>query len=99
MTGCRLMRKYRHQTLLMIGLALLAVLLNAFLAKHLPLIEGVLLVFDVLGFFAVLIPLWVLAPKVSVSAVFTTFENGGDWSSVGAACVIGILTPAGAFIG
>lgn len=61
--------------------------------------EGALLFFDILGLFAVLIPLWVLAPKVSAVDALTTFENGGGWVSIPAACVVGILTPAGAFIG
>ena len=52
-----------------------------------------------MGFFAILIPLWVLAPKASATAVFTDFENYGGWSSIGAACVIGQLAAAGAFIG
>lgn len=79
--------------------ALFSVSLNIFGAKHLPLFEGVILFFNIVGFFAVMIPLWVLAPKAPSSEVWTSFSNGGDWSSVGAACIIGILTPAGSFIG
>ncbi|KAK3715111.1 hypothetical protein LTR37_007321 [Vermiconidia calcicola] len=88
-----------HQTLFMIGLCLLAISFNAFAAKHLPLLEGVLLFFLVIGFFAVMIPLWVLAPKVSAREVFTTFENFGEWPTIGTACIVGVLASAGAFIG
>lgn len=73
----------------MIALVLIAILFNSFGAKKLPSIEGALLLFDVLAFFAVLIPLWVLAPMVSAKDVFTTFLNGGEWSTVGAA--VGVL--------
>jgi len=73
---------------MLIALALLAVAFNAFGAKNLPSVEGFLLFFDIIGFFCVLIPLWVLAPMVSASDVFTSFLNGGEWSSVGAACLV-----------
>jgi len=79
--------------------ALFAVAFNVFGAKHLPLFEGVILFFNIIGFFAVCIPLWVLAPKASSTEVWTSFTNGGDWASAGAACIVGLLTPAGAFIG
>jgi choline transport protein len=81
------------------AMVLLAILFNAFGAKKAPLLEGALLVFDLVGAFAVLTPLWAVAPKVSAHEVFTSFLNGGEWSSVGAATIIGVLTPAGAFIG
>lgn len=81
------------------GFALFAVAFNVFGAKHLPLFEGIILFFNIIGFFAVCIPLWVLAPKAPSSEVWTSFTNGGDWASVGAACIVGLLTPAGAFIG
>lgn len=84
-----------------IGIALFAALFNAFLAKRLPLFEGVVLFCHLLGFFAVMIPLWVLAPKVSLDLVFGApgFENFGGWSSIGAACVVGQLAASSAFVG
>jgi choline transport protein len=69
----------------MIGLVGVAILFNAFGASKLPTFEGGLLVFDILAFFAVLIPLWVLAPKASAHDIFTVFFNGGEWSTTGAA--------------
>lgn len=81
------------------ALAIVAVAFNAFAAKYLPLFENIILIFDVVGFFAVLIPLWAVAPKVSAHDIFLSFYNGGEWPSVGAACIVGILAPAGAFIG
>lgn len=80
-------------------MALAAVSFNIFAAKHLPLFEGVILFFNIIGFFAVCIPLWVLAPKAPSSEVWGKFYNGGGWSSTGVAAVVGILAPSGAFIG
>ena len=56
---------------------LLAVLFNMYGAKHLPLFEGIILLFNILGFFAVCIPLWVLSPKAPTHEVWFSFNNGG----------------------
>ncbi|KAF2715999.1 GABA-specific permease [Polychaeton citri CBS 116435] len=88
-----------QNTLMTIAIAGFAVLFNIFGAKRLPMFEGVILFFHILGFFAILIPLWTLAPMSKPSEVFGTFDNFGGWSSVGAACIVGQLASAGAFIG
>ena len=69
------------------------------LVKHLPMVEGLILILHVFGFFAILIPLWVLAPRNSAKAVFTEFTDGGNWNSMGLSTLIGILSPVFAFIG
>lgn len=51
------------------------------------------------GFLVVVIPLWVLAPKVPTHEIFTSFFNGGEWPTIGSAVIVGVLSPAGAFIG
>ncbi|KAK5131255.1 hypothetical protein LTR08_001160 [Meristemomyces frigidus] len=86
-------------TLITIAVALFATAFNTFAAKKLPLFEGVILFVHILGFFAILIPLWTLAPMARSSEVFGSFSNYGGWSSVGGACLVGQLASAGAFIG
>lgn len=76
-----------------------ALLFNIFAAKRLPLFEGVILFFHIFGFFAINVPLWVLAPKASSAEVWTQFDNFGGWSTTGAATIVGQLAAAGAFIG
>ncbi|KAK4495825.1 hypothetical protein PRZ48_013093 [Zasmidium cellare] len=88
-----------HGTLITMAICILAVLFNAFCAKWLPRFEGAVLVLHVVGFLAVIVPLWALGPKASAGDVFTKFENNGGWASVGAACVVGQLSAASAFIG
>ena len=73
-----------------------AVAVNAFAAKLLSHFESVILVFHFVGFFAIIIPLWALAPTAPASEVFGNFGNYGGWSSVGAACLVGQLASAGA---
>lgn len=82
-----------------IAMAVLAVMVNTLGAKHLPLLEAAVLFLHVFGFFAVMIPLWVIAPKVSAKEAFTSFANTGGWSSIGAAVVIGQLTAVGSLGG
>lgn len=81
-----------HGTLLVIALAAFAVLFNSFLAKHLPAVESMVLILHLLGFFAVLIPLWILAPRNSATMVFTEFQNLGGWSSQGLSFMVGLLS-------
>lgn len=75
--------------LLVVCIAAMAVLFNTYLAKHLPKLEGIVLVVFVVAFAAVLIVLWVLSPKLSASDVFSTFTNDGGWSSLGLSMVAG----------
>ena len=88
-----------HNTFMTIAIAVFAVLMNIYGARILPTFEKTMLFFHVAGFFAILIPLWVLAPKAPTSQVWGEFSNFGGWSSVGAACVVGQLTAAAEFIG
>jgi hypothetical protein len=75
-----------------------AVSFNVFATRHLPFFEGVILVMFLIGFFVVIIPLWVLAPRASVGDVFGKFENFGGWSTMGGACVVGQMAASAAFI-
>lgn len=64
---------------------------NTLLAKRLPLLEGIVLFVHVLGFFAILIPLWVMGPKGDATEVFTTFNDYGGWGNLGGSALIGIF--------
>ena len=85
--------------LLIIAIALLSTLFNTYLARHLPLLEGMILMLHLLGFIVVLVPLWVLAPRVTASEVFGSFQNLAGWPSIGTACIVGQLSPVFAFLG
>lgn len=90
----------RWQAVLIIWAVLtFSLVFNTFLASRLPLLEGVVLVIHIGGFFAILIVLWVLADTDPASEVFTSFYNGGGWPTQGAACLVGILSPVFSFVG
>lgn len=88
-----------HSTLIIFAVLTFCFLFNAFLASKLPLLEGIVVVIHIAGFFAILIVLWVLADTTPASEVFTTFNNGGGWSTQGASCLVGILSPVFSFVG
>lgn len=76
-----------------------AVAFNIFLAKKLPLVEGIFLVLHVVGFFAFLITLWVMGDRAPAGQVFTQFSDGGGWGNMGLSCLVGITTPLWCFLG
>jgi choline transport protein len=80
-----------HGTLLTFAVASFSVFFNTFLVKKLPLVEGIVLIIHIFGFFAVLITLWVLGPRGDASTVFTTFNNYGGWPTDGTSAMVGIL--------
>jgi amino acid transporter len=79
-----------HGTMFVIAIAVFAIIFNTFLARKLPMVEGLILIIYIVGFFAIIVPLWVLAPRNSPKAVFTEFTNNGGWSSMGTSVMIGL---------
>lgn len=85
--------------MLVIAITAFSIFFNTFLAKRLPLVEAFILVLHVVGLFAIIIPLWVLAPRATAKSVFTEFNNGGSWGSDGIATLVGFSTTITAMIG
>ena len=81
-----------HGTLLLIAVVLFSIFFNTVAAKYLPMVEGLILIVHVFGFFALMIPLWALAPRNDASLVFTEFNNGGEWPTQGISCMVGMLS-------
>jgi choline transport protein len=88
-----------HATLLTIALMLFAVIFNSVLAVRLPLVEGCVLILHLAGFFAIFIPMWVLAPRANARDALLTFSSVGGWPSTGLSAMIGLTTPITALIG
>ena len=89
----------RHETLLTLAVVAIVFFFNVYGATVLPATEGVILITLLVGFFAALVPLWVLAPTVSANEAFGSFADYGGWGSIGAACVIGQLACVGSLTG
>jgi choline transport protein len=88
----------RHGVLLVFAVAAFCGIFNTLLARKLPLVEGTVLILHILGFFAILVPLWILAPRSPAKEVFTQFEDNG-WGNTGLSCLVGILAPTVSFLG
>ena len=69
--------------LLVILVTIVAILINTFLAKYLPQLEGFIAIFVVLAYATVLVVLWVLGPKLTAKEVFGTFTGDAGWSTYG----------------
>ena len=72
-------------TLIMWAVLVLTILFNTYGAPFLPQLETLSLIGHIVGFFIVLIPLWVLCDKNSASDVFLTFKDRSGWDNMGAA--------------
>lgn len=57
-----------------------------------PLFQNLMLILHVSGFLAIVICMWVLAPKASARAVFTEFTNEGGWSTTGLSLMVGQIS-------
>lgn len=88
-----------HGTLLVVAITGFSIFFNTFLAKSLPMVEGLILILHVVGLFAIIIPLWVLAPRNNPRAVFTQFYNGGGWNSHVTSTMVGLSTTITSMIG
>ena len=88
-----------HGTLLVIAVVAFSIIFNTTFAQKLPLVEGLILLLHVIGLFAIIVPLWVLAPRNDASTALLTFSNGGGWPTMGIAFMIGLLTSLGSMMG
>ena len=86
-------------TLLVMAFLIAAVAFNIFLARQLPLAEGIFLIVHVFGFFAFLIVLWTMSEHTPAKDVFTDFSNYGGWPTTGLSTLVGITTPLWCFLG
>ena len=88
-----------HGTLLLYAILLVALIFNTILARQLPNVESAMLVLHIIGFFAILIPLTILAPHGSAHDVFAVFSNSGAFRTQGLSFFVGIITSVFAFVG
>lgn len=65
---------------------------NIWGAEILPYVSNGLLAVHILGWLAIIITLWALAPRQSASVVFTQFTDAGGWSTIGLSLMVGQIT-------
>jgi len=80
-----------HGTLLTIAVILFSAIFNTAWASRLPVLEGSVLILHILGFFAIIIPLWVMGPRARPEVVLLEFTNNGGWPTKGLSAMVGLL--------
>ena len=90
---------YRQGTLMTILIAVSVTMFTIYGTRRLPFFEGCILFFDIIGVFAIVIPLWTLAPMAPSKEVWLDFGSYGGWKNLGLACLIGQMPSGGALIG
>lgn len=88
-----------HATLLTIAVIIFASMFNTLLAVRLPLVEGALLILHIAGLFAIIIPLWVMAPRGNVHDTLLKFTTTAGWSDVSLASLIGMVSIIAVLVG
>lgn len=88
-----------HATLLTIAIITFSIVFNTVLAVRLPLIEGIVLILHVAGLFAIIIPLWVTAPRGNAHDTLLLFTDNGGWGNKGLAAMIGSTSIVGLLVG
>jgi len=87
-----------HGTLLVIAVVTFAIVFNTSIARQLPVVEADILIIHILGLFAIIIPLLVMAPSRNKGQVaLLDFYNEGHWLSL--ATMISLLTTLGSMLG
>ncbi|KAE8395299.1 amino acid transporter [Aspergillus alliaceus] len=79
-------------TLFVFAMILLAYGFNIYWSDLMVRMQNILLATHILCWVVVIVALWVLSPLQSAEAVFTKFENGGGWSSMGLSLMIGQIS-------
>jgi amino acid transporter len=79
-------------TLIMLAFLVITIFFNTWGARTLPMMETISLFGHIGGFAITIIPLWIMAPKNTASAVFTEVVNNGGWNNVGTACLVAQTT-------
>ncbi|KAL8637015.1 MAG: hypothetical protein Q9228_005668 [Teloschistes exilis] len=88
-----------HGTLLVIAAVAIAVVVNISLSKALPVAEYLILALHILGLFAIVIPLLVMAPKNDARTALLQVTNNGDWATTGTSFMVGLLTALASMMG
>lgn len=79
-------------TLFVIAITVLVGISNVWGARIMPVFQNLMLILHVLGFLVIIVCIWVLAPRNTAKTVFTTFSNGGGWSSMGVSLMVGQIS-------
>ncbi|CAG8981069.1 hypothetical protein HYALB_00013253 [Hymenoscyphus albidus] len=99
LTHAEYVPKLWHATLMFYAILALGLFFNGYLGRFLPRVETICLIFYIIGFFGIIIPLTYLGKRRTAAEVFGTFQNLGGWNSMGLSFFVGWITSTSAFLG
>ncbi|KAF1949764.1 amino acid transporter [Byssothecium circinans] len=88
-----------HSTLLTIAVAAFGIIWNTVFVRKLPMVEIVVMVLHIAGFFAVVVVLWAIGPRSDPTEVWTNFEDSSGWGSKAVAALVGMSAPILTLVG
>lgn len=88
-----------HATFLSWAVIALSVFINTVVSGLLPMFEGIILIFHVLGFLAILVTVLYTAPHGTAASVFTKSLNEGNWPTQGLSYCVGFIGNVATFVG
>jgi amino acid transporter len=88
-----------HGTMLIWFVLAICLVFNTFFSRKLALVEGAIVILHVAGFFAVIVPLWVMGDRSTASGVFTSFEDNMVWGNLPLAVIVGLTGASSTFVG
>jgi choline transport protein len=81
-----------QQTLFVFAFAFVQVIGNTVAVRQLPILQKLVMIPHGLGWIAVFITLWCLAPKGTAKDVFISFTSNGGWEPIGLSVMVGSTT-------
>ncbi|RKL16410.1 hypothetical protein BFJ68_g5022 [Fusarium oxysporum] len=88
-----------HGSLMIWACVLVAIIINTVVSALLPILEGMILILHLIGFFAILITLLVFRDNDNGTEVFTEWRNSGNWPTQGLSWFVGLLGCVFSFTG
>lgn len=88
-----------HGTFFSWAVIAVSVFINTVVSGLLPMFEGLILIFHVLGFLAILVTILYMAPHGTAASVFTKSSNGGNWPTQGISYCVGFIGNVATFVG
>ncbi|KAJ5278473.1 hypothetical protein N7524_004626 [Penicillium chrysogenum] len=81
-----------HGTMFVFAMIAVIYFFNVYAASWMPRIQNLLLALHLLCWVIIVVVLFAMAPHNSAKTVFTSFHNGGNWSTMGISLMIGQIT-------
>lgn len=81
-----------QSTMCVLGVVVISGAFNIWFSNFFPLLNNISMVLHVMGFVAVVVVLWVLAPHAPAEQVLLNFTNEGGWSTTAMSLMIGQIS-------